>query len=131
MQKILLLVAVITVTAHSTFPHVHLDKIMAFVEDQHHDEHAAGKYHHDHADNSKGDQHNLFSFVQLDDDFIPATGQAKNFEIPSEFLTALIDTYLSNNFPANIKTDFGWYKEYPPPDYSCYISSLRGPPIAL
>ncbi len=129
-QKIILLIAVITVTAHSIFPHIHLDDIIAFVEDHHHDE-QPGTHHHNEAENSKDNQKSLFSFAQLDDDFIPANGQPKNFELPVEHLAALIVTYLSDSYPVNTKMQFGWYIEYPPPGNHLYNLPSRAPPAVI
>jgi hypothetical protein len=129
-QKILLLVAVITVSAHSIFPHMHLDDIMTFAEDHHHEQ-PADTHHHDDTDNSKDNQHNLFSLAQLDENFVPANGQAKNFKLPVEYIAAFIVTYLSDKFPVHTKTHFGWYKEYPPPhDYRFNLPS-RAPPAIV
>ena len=129
LQKILLLVAVITVTGHSILPHFHHDEIPATINHHHEDEEQpAGKHHHD-DDNTKDNQHSLFSFVQLDENFVPAKGQVKTFELPVEYLPVVI-TFLSSKFSASTKTHYGWYREYPPPDDYWYISSLRGPPIA-
>ena len=126
-QKILLLVAVITVTAHSIFPHIHLDDIMTFAKDHHHEQ-PVDKHHHDDTDNSKDNQHNLFSLGQLDENFVPAKGETKNFQLPVEYIAAFIVTYLKDKFPVNTKTHFGWYNEYPPPEKYFSSSSLRGPP---
>lgn len=130
LQKIILVVAVITVTAHSIFPHFHLDEIIAFVEDHHHHE-QPGSHHHDDAENSKENQKSLFSFAQLDDDFIPANDQPKNVELPAEYLATFIVAYVSNRFPVNTKTQFGWYIEYPPPDNHCYNLPSRAPPAVI
>lgn len=128
LQKILLLIAVITVTGHSIFPHIHLDDIIAFAEGHHHEQ-PADKHHHDDTDNSKDNQHNLFSLAQLDDNFVPANVQTKIFEPPVEYLPVMI-AFFSDNFSAGTKTHYGWYREYPPPDDYGNISSLRGPPVA-
>lgn len=129
LQKILLLIAVITVTGHDILPHLHHDE-PAIIVNQHQNEEQqpAGKHHHD-DDKNKNNHHGIFSFVQLDENFIPANGQAKTFELPVMYMPVLI-TFLSNNFSASAKTHYGWYREYPPPDDYCYISSLRGPPRA-
>lgn len=127
-QKILLLVAVITVTAHSIFPHIHLDEIMAFVENHHHDEQSAGNHDNDDADNNKDNQHSLFSFALLDDDFIPANGLSKNFELSLEYLPAQNITFLSNTYSLNTNLHCGWNNEHPPPN--TYLPDLpsRAPP---
>ncbi len=129
-QKIVLLIAGITVTAHSIFPHIHLDDIMTFAGSHHHEQ-PAGTHHHDDTDNSKDKQHNLFSLAQLDDTFVPANGQTKNFELPVEYLVPFTVTYLSDGFRVNTKRLFGWYKEYPPPDDYLYNLPSRAPPAII
>ena len=130
-QKLLLLVAVFTVTAHSIFPHVHLDDIMAIVENHHHDEQSVGTHHRHDADNNKDNHQNLFSFAQLDDDFIPANGQPKNLELKAEYLPVLIAAFLSDIYAVNTKPHFGWYIEYPPPDDYLYNLPSRAPPAVI
>ena len=125
LQKILLLISVITVIAHSTLPH------------HHHEENSVAKQHHEeeqqlpgvnHHDDNKGDHHGLFSFAQIDENFIQVNSQNNSFELPLTYLSSLILTYLPENFSANTKTHFGWYKEYPPPEKSFLPFSHRGPP---
>jgi hypothetical protein len=125
LQKILLLIAVVTVTGHSILPHIHHDETLVATQ-QHHDEEQqpSGLSHHD----DKDDHHDIFSFAQLDENFVPENSQNKSFELPLTYLPVLIATYLSDNFPVNTKTHFGWYKEYPPPDKNFPPSSHRGPP---
>lgn len=127
-QKIVLLVAIVTVIGHSIFPHFHSDEITVTAEKhQHHDEQSSGSHHHDNDDN-KDNPHSIFSFAQLDDDFIPVNGQFKNFELPAEYLPALIITFLPENYSINTKPHFGWYFEYPPPDDYLYNLPSRAPP---
>ncbi len=126
LQKILLLITVVTVIAHSVLPHHHHAEITVATQ-QHHDEEEqpAGLSHH--ADDET-EHHSIFSFAQLDENFVPVKSQNNSFELPLTYLPALIVTYLSDNFPFNTKTHFGWYKEYPPPDKNFPSSSHRGPP---
>jgi hypothetical protein len=125
LQKILLLVAVVTVIAHSTLPHHHHNETP--VATQHHDDEKqpSGLSHHD---NDKDDHHGIFSFAQLDENFVPAASQNNSVELPLTYLNALIAICLTDNFPVNTKTHFGWYREYPPPDKHFSSSSHRGPP---
>ena len=127
LQKILLLTAVITVIAHSTLSHHHHDENT--VTTQHHgeDEQPAGLNHHD---NNKDDHHSLFSFAQLDENYVPVNSQNNSVELPFTYLPALIVTCLTHNFSTSTKTHFGWYKEYPPPEKNFPSSSHRGPPTA-
>lgn len=126
LQKILLLFAVVTVIAHSTQPHHHHDEIPVAVE-QHNDEEEqqAGVTHHD---DDKDDHHSIFSFAQLDENFVPVNSQNNSFGLPITYLSALIVTYLSEDFPVNIKPHFGCYKVFPPPEKYFSSSSHRGPP---
>lgn len=127
LQKILLIIAVVTVIAHSTLPHYHHDKITVAIHQQYDEEQLSGLSHHD---DDKDDHHGLFSFAQLDENFVPVNSQTNSFELPFTFLPSLIAIYLSDNFPVNTKIHFSWYKEYPPPDKNFPPSSHRGPPTA-
>lgn len=128
LQKIVLLIAVITVAGHSILPHIHHDEIPVAIQDHHHDEQPAGHPPHD-DDNTQDNQQHLFSFAQLDENFVPAASQNYSFELPFTYLPVLIAIYLSDHFPVNTKTHFGWYREYPPPDKNFTSFSHRGPPI--
>ncbi len=129
LQKILLLFVVVTVITHSTLPHLHHDEIPAISQQRQHDEEqAADKHHHDDDNNTKDNQHGLFSFAQLDENFVPVNSQNNSFELPLTYLSALVDIYLSHNFPVNTKTHFGCYKIFPPPEKYFSSSSHRGPP---
>src|SRR5437762_12202649 len=92
LQKILLLISVITVITHGILPHHH-----------HHEDYVAIEKHHDEEDqtgttHSDDDHHGLFSFAQLDKDFLTAKTQNKTFELPVDFLPALVITFLSDRF---------------------------------
>lgn len=131
LQKMILLLAVITVTAHSIFPHMHLDDLMAIAENHHHDEQSAGTHHQHDDDNNKDNRQSLFSFAQLDDDFIPAKGQFRDFQLKAEYLPGLIIAVLSDFYPVNTETDFGLYIEYPPPDDHHLNLPSRAPPAIV
>ena len=127
LHKILLLIAVLTVTGHSILPHYHHEETQIAVQQHHHDEEQpAGQHHED--DTSKDTQHSLFSFAQLDENFVPANSQNNSFELPLTYLSAFLVTYLSDDFPVNTKTHFGCYKVFPPPEKYFPSSSRRGPP---
>ena len=128
LQKILMLFAVITVIGHSILPHFHHDEIPVVIKQYHHDEQPAGYHPHDEDDNTQDNQHRLFSFVQLDENFVPVKKENKIFEQTYTYLPVLNGTYLSDNFPVNTKTHFGCYKEFPPPEKYFPSSSHRGPP---
>ena len=127
LQKILLLIAVLTMVGHTLLPHIHHDDIPVAIQDHHHDEQPAGHPPHDNED-TQDNQHHLFSFAQLDENFVPVTGQINSFELPILSLPYLVGIYLSLHLPVNTKTVFGSYKVFLPPD-KYYPSSLhRGPP---
>jgi hypothetical protein len=129
LQKIVLLIAVITVTGHTVFPHFHHeDKSQA--GHHHHDENFTAAHHHDDDADDNGNQHNLFSFAQIDETFIPGKAVLKNFELPFTYLPALVVSILSDNFPVNTITKYGWYKEFPPPGYSFSHLPSRAPPAS-
>lgn len=128
LQKILLLFAVITVLGHSILPHFHHDEIPVAIQQHHHDEQPAGHHPLDDDNNTKDNQHGLFSFAQLDENFVPVNSQNNSFELPVTYLFALVDIYVSHNFPVITKTHFGCYKVFPPPEKYFPSSSHRGPP---
>lgn len=126
LQKILLLFAVVTVIAHSTMPHHHHDEIPVAIEQhQGEEEQPAGVTHHD---DDKDDHHGIFSFAQLDENFVPVNSQNNSFELPLTYVSAFLFTYLLDDFPVHIKTHFGSYKVFPPPEKYFPSSSHRGPP---
>jgi len=128
LQKIVLLLAVVTVMGHSILPHFHHNEPPVTTQQHHqHDEQDSGKHHHE-DDNDNDRQHHLFSFAQLDENFVPVNSQNNSFELPLTYLSAFLVTYLSDDFPVNIKTHFGCYKVFPPPEKYFSSSSLRGPP---
>jgi hypothetical protein len=128
LQKILLLFAIVTVIAHSTLPHLHHDEIPAISQQHHHDEQPVGHHPFDADNNTQDNQHRLFSFAQLDENFVPVNNQNNSFELPLTYLSAFLVTYLSDGFPVNTKTHFGCYKVFPPPEKYFPSSSHRGPP---
>jgi hypothetical protein len=117
LQKILLFIAVITVAGHSIIPHFH-----------HEAEQAVEKHQHD---NEEDDHHGIFSFAQLDEDYVPAKLQLSGLELPVVYLlTPVISCYLEI-IANNSKTHLGCYREFPPPD--SYLSKLpaRAPPVLI
>ena len=128
MQKILLLLAVVTVIVHSIIPHIHHHDGI-FITQQLHDGSTEEAYHHD-DENGNDEEHSLLSFAQLDDNYIPANKLINNFELPVEFIPVLTVIGFTDHFTLRAKTHFGWYKEYPPPDNKIFTLSFRGPPAA-
>ncbi len=131
-NKIILLLAVFTVMAHSILPHVHLDDIVAIMDNHHHPaQHPFDTHHHHDGDDNSEDHHNVFSFAQLDEDFIPAKGPLKKFELPVQYLSPVAITYLFDAFPVYTKQIFGRYEEYPPPGHCLYNLPSRAPPASI
>ena len=127
-QKILLFLAVATVIGHSSLPHHHHEQIETVAHQDHRNEkQGTDTHHHDH-DESKDKDHSIFSFAQLDDNFLPVKFQVISFELAIVYLLTSVITYSYNLFIEKSKTYFGFYKEYPPPGN--YLSELpsRGPP---
>lgn len=128
MQKIVLLIAIVTVAGHSILPHIHHDEISVAIHQHHHEEQPAGHHPFDEDNNTQDNDHRLFSFAQLDENFVPSNGQVKNFELPLTYLPALIVIYQQDVFSVKTKTHFGCYKVFPPPERYFSSSSHRGPP---
>ncbi len=128
LQKILLFVAVATIIGHSSLPHHHHEQIETVAHHDHQDEGLeTGSHDKDHHE-SKDEEHSIFSFAQLDENFVPVKFQDVSIELPIIYLLTPVITYHYNLFRAKSKTHFGFYKEYPPPGN--YLSQLpsRGPP---
>jgi hypothetical protein len=128
LYKILMLVAVATIMGHNLLPHGHHEEIKSDAthhHQNHHDE--AGGNQHSHEDNQEED-HNIFSFAQLDTDFIPSKIQLKGIELPFIYLLTPVIAYYLDLFPTKTKNHFGYYREFPPPE--SYLSNLpsRAPP---
>jgi hypothetical protein len=117
LQRILLFIAVITVAGHSIIPHFH-----------HQAEQAVEKHHHD---NEEDDHHGIFSFAQLDEDFVPAKLQLSGLELPVIYLLTPVISFHLEIIANNSKTHFGCYREFPPPN--SYLSKLpaRAPPLLI
>lgn len=125
-QKILLLVAVLTVTGHSIIPHYHHDESPATIQHYDHEEEQAGDL--DHHDEHNDDHHNIFSFGQLDENFVPVKWQRANAEPSIYYLITPAITHELNLYKARPKIIVGYYREFPPPDnYSLHLFS-RPPP---
>ena len=127
LQKIVLFFAVVTVMFHAVLPHLHHNvKLIAF-EYHHQDSEELIKQQQEES-NRNDIQHSLFSFAQLDENFVPVNSQSYSFELRLTYLSAFLVTYLIDDFPVNIKTPFGCYEVFPPPEKYFSSSSHRGPP---
>jgi hypothetical protein len=107
--------AVVTIIGHNTMPHLHYDDNPAVV--------------HHHHDSNENDQHNLFSFAQLDNDFVPAKFQQVSISLPIIYLLTPFIDYQHKLLKEQSKTHFGYYREYPPPDVYPSDLPLRAPPV--
>jgi hypothetical protein len=128
LQKILLFIAVATIIGHSSLPHHHHEEIEAVAHHDHHDEEQGKESNHNEQDESTEDEHSIFSFAQLDENFVPVKFQDVGIQLPLIYLLTPVITYQYNLSREKSKTHFGNYKEYPPPGK--YLSNLfsRPPP---
>jgi hypothetical protein len=126
LYQILMLVAVAMIVGHNTLPHHHHVKIESST---HHHEHGSATAHHHHDQQNEEDHHNIFSFAELGKDFVPTKFQEVKFDLPILYLLAPVITAHFNHLKKQSKTNFGYYREFPPPaDYSSYLFS-RPPPV--
>jgi hypothetical protein len=126
-----MLVAVATIVGHSSMPHHHHVDIQALAHhDDHHKDKGKDTHHHDHEQKEK-DHHNIFSFAQLDEDFLPSQFSKANIDLPILYLLTPVISFQLNKLKEQSKTHFGYYREFPPPDnYSSNLFS-RPPPEAF
>jgi hypothetical protein len=126
LHKILMLIAVATIVGHNCMPHHHHEEILAVAHHEHQEDGGTKTHHHDHQEN-KNEKHNIFSFAQLDEDFIPAKFQVEGFELPVLYLLTPEISFQLKLIISPSKA-FNYYREYPPPGN--YLSQLpsRGPP---
>jgi hypothetical protein len=123
-----MLFAVATIIGHNSMPHHHHTEIQLLTHhNDHHNEQGTEADHHDQEQN-KEDHHNIFSFAQLDEDFVPPQFSKVNIDLPILYLLTSVITYQFNKLKEKSKTHFGYYREFPPPDnYSSNLFS-RPPP---
>jgi hypothetical protein len=125
-NKLLMLVAVATIVGHNTLPHHHHVEIEPAT---HHHEHGSTKPHHHHDQQKDESHHNIFSFAQLGEDFVPTKFQEVKFDLPILYLLTPVITIHFSRLRKQSKTHFGYYQEFPPPDsYSSHLFS-RPPPV--
>ena len=127
LQKILLFIAVIIVVGHNTLPHHHYEDIQELIQHHHNNEQEEPRHHHDH-DENKDNEHDIFSFAQLDESFVPAKWQHLSLKLPVLYFVTPVVTYQYNLIRERSKTHFGYYREFPPPGN--FLSNLfsRPPP---
>lgn len=119
LQKILVILAWTLVLGHNVFPH------------HHHDDDVVIEHHDDHDDDDDHD-HNLFTFGQLDEVFIPGKIEATIFSdfIPSLFMHFVKELSLALHVCSK-KTEYSLKYEFPPPSVYQYTHTLRGPPAII
>jgi hypothetical protein len=130
LYKMLMLIAVATVIGHNTIPHHH-DEFTHEAFTHHHDHHGDESREttsHDHHHEGKNhDNHNIFSFAQLDKDFVNSHGKIC-VDLPIFYLLAPVLTYHVNGLKLSSKNLYAFYKEFPPPgNFSSNLFS-RPPP---
>jgi hypothetical protein len=126
-----MLVAVAKIVGHNSLPHHHHINMPALAhhDDHHEDEGTATDHHYHEQDNE--DHHNIFSFAQLDEDFLPSQFSKANIDLPILYLLTPVITFQLQQLKEQSKTHFGYYREFPPPDkYSSNLFS-RPPPEAF
>jgi hypothetical protein len=119
LQKILVILAWTLVLGHNVFPHHHHDEDLVIE-------------HHEHDDHDDDDQdHNIFTFGQLDDVFIPGKIEAKVFNdyIPALFIHFVKEFSLALTVFCK-KSEYNFKYEFPPPSTYHHTHSLRGPPVS-
>jgi hypothetical protein len=121
-----MLVALATVIGHASFPHHHHIEIHSSNHYSHSHDH--NKNHHEHNHDSN-EPHNIFSFSQLDENFLPKQFGKSIIELLVVYLVTPFITYQINSFKQNTKTHFGYYMEYPPPDNFLPDLFSRPPPV--
>jgi hypothetical protein len=118
LQKILISLTCTLVLGHNIFPH------------HHHDEAAAIEHHHGHDDDDDHD-HNIYSFGQLDESFVPAKIQCGLYcDYASIIFAQPVNEFNFELTPFNKKPEYSFKKEFPPPGNYHHKLSLRGPPVA-
>jgi hypothetical protein len=125
--QLLMLVAVATIMGHNSLPHHHhTGKPPAAHHHDHHDHHENSGHHHHHEHN---EDHNIFSFAQLDDEFRPSQFSKVNIDLPFLYLLTPVLTFHLHQVKTKTKTNFGYYREFPPPNFITSHLFSRPPPF--
>jgi len=123
-----MLFAVATIVGHNTLPHHHHELIEALAHhNDHHEVEDTDTDHHDHEQNRK-DHHNIFSFAQLDEDFVPSQFSKVSINLPILYLLTPVITNQVKQLKENSKSHFGYYREFPPPGNYSFNLFSRPPP---
>jgi hypothetical protein len=101
-SHLLMLFAIITIVAHNSTAHHHIE-IKSSSPHHHHEQH-------------EENQHNLFSFVQLDEDFLPVQYNQFPVALPVFCLPASNIGIKMKVEKQDYKSHFAYYREeFPPP----------------
>jgi hypothetical protein len=114
--RALLMLAMAILLGHNFTPH-------------HHDIEALNYYDHNEGPEHDNDEHNIFSFAHLDENFFPSESCSVNIDLPVAYLLTPLIGFQLRQLQQVSKTHFGYYREYPPP--AIYLSGipLRAPPV--
>jgi hypothetical protein len=131
LQKITLLIAVVVVTGHSIFPHIHHSNEPVATDHKHYHDPVSGNHHHDEKENNDDKQNGILSFSPLDDNFIPGKPFTKIIE-PSPELLSILSELTFSVYPSLCNTSqYGRYREFPPPNDHLSKLPSRAPPHML
>ena len=123
----MLLSVAMIISHNSTTHHHHHEDMQPFEQHdlQHH--HENDDRDHDHNEESDG-QHNIFSFAQLDEDYLPSQFGKINIDLPVLYLLTPAITFQLKKLEESSKVHFDFREEISPPQqYSSYLFS-RPPP---
>jgi hypothetical protein len=126
--KLIMLISVFIITGHNMLPHGHHVANQTHLEMNHH--HHGDAHDSDHQHNSEDNQHSVFSFIQLDEEFFPSQfNTVKSPFFQNEII--IPETVLQIGFIAKgFKRPTTYYDRFQPPEnfYSIFFS--RPPPSA-
>jgi hypothetical protein len=110
--------------AHNSVVHHHHDDIVTIGHDN--EAHAHDVDSHE-QENRHDAPHNMFSYAQLDEDYLPAKFHKLTIELPVLYLPTRIVT-ITIHTAEQSKTLFGYYREFPPPLWLSSNHFSRPPP---
>jgi len=114
-----MMIAIAISLGHNFMPHHHGHN--SEISDYHEEHHEESGHDNDH--------HKIFSFVQLDENFLPSHSGNVDIDLPIVYLMAPLINYPLRQLEQQSKTHFGYYREHPPPAiYRCDLP-LRAPPV--
>lgn len=125
-HKLLLLVAVITVTAHGIIPHFHSGHVSLSV--QYHDHNLDDYTHTGIHNHDSDDQQNDFSLAQFDENYMPVKWKNISVENSFRFLHTSFPVLHSIKLNTELKINISYYRVFPPPDYYSTNLFSRPPP---